>query len=173
MRSVATGAAFRQAYFRASQQAFLEAHELAFAWFGGVFERIRSRRKSILKNLARGGRGKQTERFIAFCSHWGFDPHFCKCDEADTAAEWPGSSELPVSFILLERKHLRPLPKHPFELAETTFPIVDRSGCVRVEMNRYPTPLKPRMQAEAKIHPRHIEIWHNGQRVARHERRHS
>jgi hypothetical protein len=150
-----------------------EAHELAFAWFGGVFDKIRYRRKSILRNLARGGRRKQTERFIAFCSHWGFEPHFCKTEEADRAGALVGNSELPVSFILLERKHLRPLPKHPFELAETTFPIVDRNGCVRVETNRYPTPLKPRLQAEAKIHPRHIEIWHNGQRVARHERRHS
>ena len=30
-------AAFHRAYFRATQQAFLEAHELAFAFFGGVF----------------------------------------------------------------------------------------------------------------------------------------
>jgi hypothetical protein len=41
MRSMASGAAFHCAYFHATQQAFLEAHELAFAWFGGVFARLR------------------------------------------------------------------------------------------------------------------------------------
>ena len=37
MRSMASGAAFHCAYLHATQQAFLEAHELAFAYFGGVF----------------------------------------------------------------------------------------------------------------------------------------
>jgi transposase len=34
MRSMASGVALHCAYFHATQQAFLEAHELAFAWFG-------------------------------------------------------------------------------------------------------------------------------------------
>ena len=38
MRSMASGAAFHCAYLHATQQAFLEAHELAFAYFGGVFQ---------------------------------------------------------------------------------------------------------------------------------------
>ena len=38
MRSMASGGAFHCAYPHASQQAFLEAHELAFAYFGGVFQ---------------------------------------------------------------------------------------------------------------------------------------
>ena len=37
MRSMASGAAFHRAYLHATQQAFLEAHEHAFAYFGGVF----------------------------------------------------------------------------------------------------------------------------------------
>src|SRR4051794_19387115 len=36
MRSMASGAAFHRAYLHATQQAFLEAHEHAFAYFGGV-----------------------------------------------------------------------------------------------------------------------------------------
>jgi hypothetical protein len=36
MRSMASGAAFHCAYLHATQQAFLEAHELAFAYFSGV-----------------------------------------------------------------------------------------------------------------------------------------
>jgi transposase len=41
MRSMASGAAYHRAYLRATQQAFLEAHELAFHYFGGVFRRLR------------------------------------------------------------------------------------------------------------------------------------
>ena len=41
MRSMASGGAFHRAYRRGTQQAFLEAHELAFAYFGGVFQRVR------------------------------------------------------------------------------------------------------------------------------------
>jgi len=37
MRSMASGAAYHRAYLRATQQAFLEAHELAFHYFGGYF----------------------------------------------------------------------------------------------------------------------------------------
>ena len=39
MRSMASGGAFHRAYRHATQQAFLEAHELAFPYFGGVFGR--------------------------------------------------------------------------------------------------------------------------------------
>ena len=39
MRSMASGAAFHCAFVHATQQAFLEAHELAFAYFQGVFRR--------------------------------------------------------------------------------------------------------------------------------------
>jgi hypothetical protein len=37
MRSMASGGAFHCSFPHASQQAFLEAHERAFAYFGGVF----------------------------------------------------------------------------------------------------------------------------------------
>ena len=41
MRSMASGAAFHRAYLHATQQAFLEAHEHAFEYFGGVFRLLR------------------------------------------------------------------------------------------------------------------------------------
>jgi len=41
LRSMASGAAFHRAYRRATQQAFLEAHELAFRYLGGVFPLLR------------------------------------------------------------------------------------------------------------------------------------
>ena len=39
--SMASGAAFHCAYLHATEQAFLEAHELAFSHFGGVFRKLR------------------------------------------------------------------------------------------------------------------------------------
>ena len=41
MRSMASGAAFHCAFLHATQQAFLEGHERAFAYFTGVFRRLR------------------------------------------------------------------------------------------------------------------------------------
>ena len=78
MRSMASGAAFHRAYFRATQQAFLEAHEEAFAYFGGVFRQLRfDNLASAVKRILRGHRREETTRFIAFRSHWGFASEFC------------------------------------------------------------------------------------------------
>jgi transposase len=55
MRSMASGGAFHVAYYHATQQAFLEAHELAFGYFGGVFRRLRyDNLKSAVKRILRG-----------------------------------------------------------------------------------------------------------------------
>ena len=70
MRSMASGAAFHCAYFHATQQAFLEAHELAFRWFGGVFAQIRyDSLRAAVKKILRGHWREETERFIVFRSH--------------------------------------------------------------------------------------------------------
>jgi transposase len=78
MRSMASGAAFHRAYPHATQQAFLEAHELAFQWFGGVFSTLRfDNLSSAVKKILRGRQREETTRFIAFRSHWGFQAEFC------------------------------------------------------------------------------------------------
>ena len=78
MRSMASGAAFHRAYPHATQQAFLEAHELAFPWFGGVFRTLRfDNLSSAVKKILRGHQREETTRFIAFRSHWGFQAEFC------------------------------------------------------------------------------------------------
>ena len=67
MRSMGSGGAFHRAYPHASQQAFLEAHELAFEYFGGVFKTVRyDNLSSAVKKILRGQERDQTERFIAF-----------------------------------------------------------------------------------------------------------
>jgi transposase len=57
MRSMASGAAFHCAFLHATQQAFLEAHELAFAFFSGVFRKLRyDNLKAAVKKILRGQR---------------------------------------------------------------------------------------------------------------------
>ena len=55
MRSMASGDAFHRAYTNATQQAFLEGHEHAFAYFGGVFRTLRyDNLASAVKKILRG-----------------------------------------------------------------------------------------------------------------------
>lgn len=78
MRSMASGAAFHRSYPRATQQAFLEAHEQAFAYFGGVFRRLRYDNLAVaVKKILRGYRREETARFVAFRSHWRYAAEFC------------------------------------------------------------------------------------------------
>lgn len=78
MRSMASGDAFHRAYLRATQAAFLEAHEHAFAYFGGVFGTLRyDNLKAAVVKILRGRQRIETERIIAFRSHWGFASEYC------------------------------------------------------------------------------------------------
>ena len=78
-RSMASGAAFHCAFTNATQQAFLEAHELAFAWFGGVFQRIRyDNLSAAVKKILRGQQREETARFIAFVRTGGSRPSFVR-----------------------------------------------------------------------------------------------
>ena len=211
MRSMGRGAAFHRAYLQETQQAFLEAHELAFAWFGGVFQQLRyDNLKSAVKKVLRGRRREETERFIAFRSHWGFAAEFCTPGEGHEKGGVEGEggyfrrnhlvpvpqvrdlaelnqylqqacnedarrvigerTETVGNLMVRERGQLSGLAKEGFDLAEVSFPQVDSGGCVVVRTNRYSTPLRPGMQVEAKLYPAYVEIWSEGQRVARHER---
>jgi transposase len=214
MRSMAGGGAFHRAYYHATQQAFLEAHELAFHYFGGVFRRLRyDNLKSAVKKILRGYQREETERLIAFRSHWGFESEFCNpargnekggvegevgyfrrnhmvplprvasLDELnrvlldDCRAEeqrWiAGKAHTVGQAMRIEREHLLPLPREGFELAETSFPIVDGKGCVQVRTNWYSTPLKPGTRPRVKLLPAYVEVWQERECVARHERSYS
>lgn len=78
MRSMASGDAFHRAYTNATQQALLEAHELAFDYFGGVFRTLRyDNMASLVKKILRGRQRVETNRTIAFRSHWGYQSEYC------------------------------------------------------------------------------------------------
>lgn len=78
MRSMASGGGFQRAYTNATQQAFLEGHEHAFRYFGGVFQTLRyDNLSSAVKKILRGRQREETDRIIAFRSHWGFHSEYC------------------------------------------------------------------------------------------------
>lgn len=211
MRSMASGGAFHVVYYHATQQAFLEAHELAFRYFGGVFQLLRyDNLKSAVKKILRGHQREQTERLIAFRSHWGFQTDFCNpaCGNEKGGVEGeigyfrrnhlvpvPSVKDLaelnalllracqqdqhrriegkamPVGAAMeIERQHLLPLAAEGFELAETSFPIVDGKGCVRVRTNWYSTPMRPGTRVRVRLFPTYVEIWYERRLVAFHER---
>jgi len=106
LRSMASGAAFHRAYQRATQQAFLDAHEHAFHYFGGVFRLFRyDNLKSAVKQILRGHRREETTRFIAFRSHWRFASDFCNPVEPHEK----GGIEGEAGYF--RRNHWVPLPK--------------------------------------------------------------
>jgi hypothetical protein len=213
MRSMASGAAFHRAYLHATQQAFLEAHELAFEYFGGVFRLLRyDNLKSAVRKILRGYRREETVRFIAFRSHWRFTAEFCTPGEGhekggvegeggyfrrnhlvpvpyaadidalnalllagcreDEARILDGRTEPVGAAMTVEREHLVQCAAEGFDLAETRFPLVDKQGCITVKTNLYSVPVKAGTRVQARIYPLHVEVWHEGQRVARHERCH-
>lgn len=211
MRSMASGAAFHCAFLHATQQAFLEAHELAFAYFSGVFRKlIYDNLTSAVKKILRGHQREQTARFIAFRSHWRFESEFCNPAEAhekggiegevgyfrrnhwvpvpkaeDLAAlnrqllagchddehrTIAGSAQSVGAALVVERDHLLPLAPEGMDLAHMTFPTVNSLGCAKVLTNAYSAPLKTGTQVQAKTYASVVEIWHDGNCVAKHER---
>ena len=69
---------FTAPYLHATQQAFLEAHERAFLYFGGVFRKLRyDNLGSAVKKILRGHHREETAHFVVFRSHWRFEAEFC------------------------------------------------------------------------------------------------
>jgi len=125
LRSMASGGAFHRGYQRATQQAFLEAHELAFHYFGGVFHLLRyDNLSAAVKKILRGYRREETARFIAFRSHWKFQSEFCNPREAHEK----GGVENEVGTF--RRNHWVPVPKAR-DLAELNAQLLE--GCRRDE----------------------------------------
>jgi len=121
MRSMASGAAFHRAYRHATQQAFLEAHEEAFAYFGGVFRQLRyDNLKSAVQKILRGRQREETARFVAFRSHWGFESEFCNPARGNEKGGVEGEGGW------FRRNHLVPVPVAP-DLAQVNALLV--AGC--------------------------------------------
>ena len=80
----------------------------------------------------------------------------------------------PVGAALAEeRSHLLSRVTEGFDLADVVFPLVDKQGCVAVKTNFYSVPARAGTRVEARVYPLHVEVWHAGRLIARHERCHS
>jgi transposase len=107
MRSCFSGAAFSMASPVETQQAFLEGHVLAFEWFGGAFEEVRyDNLASAVKQVLKGRRRVETDRFVALRSHYLFDSVFTR--PGIEGAHEKGGVEGEVGRF--RRNHLVPVP---------------------------------------------------------------
>ena len=91
----------------------------------------------------------------------------CHVDESRQIAGHEGTVG---AGMLSERDQLLPLVTESFDLAETSFPTVDSSGCVRVRTNAYSVGAKVGRTVQAKIYADVVELWHDNRCVGRHER---
>jgi len=106
MRSMKSGGAYHRAYLHATQQAFFEAHEHAFTYFGGVFHLLRyDNLASAVTKVFRGHTRDEHTRFIAFRSHWQFRAEFC----GPAQPQEKGGVEGEVGAF--RRNHLVPVPE--------------------------------------------------------------
>ncbi len=106
MRSMKSGGAFHVAYLHATQQAFFEAHETAFTYFGGVFHTLRyDNLSSAVKKILRGYTRDEQTRFKEFRSHWLFTAEFCNAAQPQEK----GGVEGEVGTF--RRNHLVPVPE--------------------------------------------------------------
>lgn len=107
MRSCFSGAAFSMASPVESQQAFLEGHAHAFSWFDGVFAEVRyDNLTSAVKQVLKGRRRVESDRFVAMRSHYLFDSLFTT--PGVEGAHEKGGVEGEVGR--LRRNHLVPVP---------------------------------------------------------------
>jgi transposase len=107
MRACHSRAAFAMAFPHCSQQAFLEAHVEAFDWFGGVFGLLRyDNLTSAVKQVLRGRRRVETDRFIALRSHYLYESQFTT--PGIEGAHEKGGVEGEVGRF--RRRHLVPVP---------------------------------------------------------------
>jgi transposase len=108
MRACYSGASFVIAFERETQQAFLEAHVEAFRFFGGVFQLIRyDNLRSAVKQVLRGRRRVEQDRFVALRSHYLYESAFTR--RGREGAHEKGGVEGEVGRF--RRSHLVPVPK--------------------------------------------------------------
>ena len=107
MRACYSGASFVLAFERQTQQAFLEAHVEAFRFFGGAFALVRyDNLRSAVKQVLRGRRRVEQDRFVCLRSHYLYESAFTR--KGREGAHEKGGVEGEVGRF--RRSHLVPVP---------------------------------------------------------------
>jgi len=108
MRACFSGAAFAIAFERQTQQAFLEAHVEAFRFFEGSFQVVRyDNLRAAVKQILRGRRRVEQDRFVALRSHYLYESVFTRPGK-EGAHEKGGVEGEGGRF---RRRNLVPVPK--------------------------------------------------------------
>jgi len=105
MRLMYSGRDFVRLYERCDQLSFLDAHVRAFCYLGGVPQRIVYDNLSAAVKKVVGSERELTERFLALCSHYLFEPSFARPGEGHDK----GGVEARGKGIRLA--HLTPIPR--------------------------------------------------------------
>jgi transposase len=123
LRLCYSGAAFAAAFLNETQQAFLEGHADAFDFLGGVPALVRyDNLTSAVKQVLKGRRRVESDRFVALRSHYLFDSQFTLVGLQ--GAHEKGGIEGEVGRF--RRRHLVPVP-HVQSLAELNARLL--AGC--------------------------------------------
>jgi len=108
VRACFSGREFHIAFPRATQQAFLQGQAEALSYFGGVFKCLRyDNLSSAVKRVLRGRRRVETDKFVAFRSHYLFEAEFCRPGKEGGPEK--GGVESGVGRF--RRNHLVPVPR--------------------------------------------------------------
>ena len=91
----------------------------------------------------------------------------------DEARVMDGRTQSVGTTLAEEHGHLLLRVAEGFDLADIVFPSVVKQGCVTVKTNFYSVPTRAGTRVEARVHPLHVEVWHAGRLIDRHERCHS
>ena len=108
-RLSASGRSVHRAFLTQGQEAFLEGHEYAFTQLGGVPSRhVRyDNLKAAVSRVLTGRNRLESDRWVAFRSHYGFDAFYCQ-PGVDGAHEKGGVEGEGGRF---RRTHCVPMPK--------------------------------------------------------------
>ncbi len=105
-----SGKAVHRAFLTGGQEAFFEGHVHAFQRLGGVpAGRIKydNLKAAVAQVIGFSRQRVETDRWVAFCSHWNIDPWYCQ-PGLDGAHE-KGGVEGDVGWF--RRNHLVPVPR--------------------------------------------------------------
>ena len=108
MRACRSGKTIHWPLHSLTQQAFLEAHTIAFEHFGGVFDVVRyDNLKLAVRKVLRGRNRLECDRFVLLRSHYQFTAEFCQ--PGLRGAHEKGGVEGEIGYF--RRNYLVPIPK--------------------------------------------------------------
>jgi transposase len=106
LRSKYSGKIFARLYPKMVQECFFDGHIRAFAYFGGVFNKVvYDNLKTAVKKILKGRERVEQEALVNFRSHYCYEPQFCTVAKGSEKGGVEGS----VGFV--RRNFLTPIPK--------------------------------------------------------------